>query len=79
MVECVVMMPPWFDTTQVSASLTWLTDVPRICRTPSITSCMPGIPVSERSPPEVLIGSSPPAATRPPSTHLPPSPFRQKP
>src|SRR5256885_5286480 len=26
---------------------------------------MPGIPVSERSPPDVLIGNSPPAATRP--------------
>ena len=39
----------------------------------------PGMPVSDRSPPEVLIGNSPPAATRPLSTHLPPSPLRQKP
>src|ERR1700736_5414368 len=78
-VEWVCMIPPWLLTTTFLAPRTWFTDAPRSWRTASSTSCIPGMPVSESRPPLVLTGSSPPSSIRPPSTHLPPSPFRQKP
>src|SRR5690606_29143630 len=37
-VECVCMIPPWLLMTQCRAFGTWLTEVPRIWRTPSRTS-----------------------------------------
>src|SRR2546430_6680801 len=58
---------------------TWLTDVPRIWRTPSRIRLNPCTYASESPPPEVSTGSSPPSSMRPPSVNGPPSPRRQKP
>src|SRR5262249_5112321 len=51
-------------TSACSTPGTWLHDVPRICRTHSVMPFMPWMYASPRSPPLVLIGSSPPIDRR---------------
>ena len=52
-------MPLPLATTQVSASGTWVTAVPRSCFTASTTWLSPWMYASDRLPPAVLVGSAP--------------------
>src|SRR5439155_3454165 len=57
---------------------TWLTDFPRICRTPSRPRLKSCTYASASPPPEVSTGSSPPSWLRTPSGYGPPSARRAK-
>ena len=52
-------------TSTCSTSGTWLTEVPRSCRTPSAMPFMPWMYASPSWPPWVLIGSRPPISMAP--------------
>src|SRR5439155_10076151 len=66
-------------TSTCSAPSTWLTDVPRTCRTPSAMPFIPWMYASPSWPPWVLIGSRPPSSMLPSRMKSLASPGLQKP
>src|SRR3546814_11705567 len=72
-------MPDDTSTCSTVFFVTWLYEVPRIWRTPSIMLFMPWMYASPVSPPLVLVGSAPSSAMPPPLTKSLHSPGLQKP